>query len=105
MAVAGAALPTALLHKGLQMIFSLAAVFYLSFQTRVPPPHGFFQRQSAILLAIFIIKESMLFYHIFCNRTSPVPNKIRRMNIAFRSGIRYNGLYSKRPPAQTRSLP
>lgn len=91
MAVAGAALPTALLHKGLQVIFSLAAVFCFGFQTEYPPP-GFFQRQSAILLATFIIKESMLFDHIFCNRTRPVPNKIRRMNIAFRSGIRYNEL-------------
>ena len=35
----------------------------------------------------------------------PRPNKIRRMNIAFRSGIRYNELYIERPPAQTRSLP
>ena len=99
MAVAGAALPTALLHKGLQMIFSLAAVFCFGFQTEYPPPGIFFQCQGAILLAIFIIKESMLFYHIFCNRTSPVPNKIRRMNIAFRSGIRYNELYIERPPA------
>ena len=30
--MAGAALPTALLHKGLQVIFSLAAVFCFGFQ-------------------------------------------------------------------------
>ena len=41
MAVAGAALPTALLHKGLQVIFSLAAVFCFGFQTEYPPPRIF----------------------------------------------------------------
>ena len=42
MAVAGAALPTALLHKSLQVIFSLAAVFCFGFQTEYPPPEYFF---------------------------------------------------------------
>ena len=42
MAVAGAALPTALLHKGLQVIFSLAAVFCFGFQAEYPPPPEYF---------------------------------------------------------------
>ena len=93
MAVAGAALPTALLHKGLQVIFSLAAVFCFGFQAEYPPPGIFFQCQDAILLAIFIIKESMLFYHIFCNRTRAIPH-----NSKCRYGER--GAAAAKPKAQ-----
>ena len=103
--MAGAALPTALLHKGLQMIFSLAAVFCFGFQTEYPPPEYFFNVKTQFCWQFLSLKNQCYFTTFFAIAQDPAPNKIRRMNIAFHSGIRYNELYIERPPAQTRSPP